>query len=312
MLIQTEPPFAPSFWFASICNLQCTHIRSTIRLLFSFPHLTLVLKLEHRQHSYQCRQIQSPLVMQSERIGTLTAGLAWGVPVDPAKLLAHLEVYVSMKPVILTLRLCVRFGRGPAAYIKNLPLEVLSVIEFLVLREPRRLGREKKRLQQHCYESTCHPSDHMTDEEQDDSLECCYADDSDLETHFEHMEMWAVESSECLERHVETSSIFHTCISQHTGCSHFNCFSSRFDNVSHRIDLHLSQDPLSVLGANHALGSQVEFWPRSCHTCQDKPGHAMHRGLLDNRQYQTSHYCTPCSSLCFCTRLPRTRWEQKY
>lgn len=83
-------------------------------------------------------------------------GVVWGLPVDPAKLGAHLEAYVDMKPTIDALRLCNRFGGGPEAYITHLPQELVSMIELELVRKLRihyyhsHWGNELRCLEQHC------------------------------------------------------------------------------------------------------------------------------------------------------------------
>ncbi|TKA64972.1 hypothetical protein B0A55_08592 [Friedmanniomyces simplex] len=65
---------------------------------------------------------------------TLKAGIAWATPVRPDELVAHLEAYTKVLPVIRTLRLAQRFGQGPRAYITKLPLEIEQAVEDLIIR----------------------------------------------------------------------------------------------------------------------------------------------------------------------------------
>jgi hypothetical protein len=81
------------------------------------------------------------------------------------KLGAHLEAYVETLPVITTLRLCNRFGKGT---ISKLPTELTDAIEHLVL-EPERercLISWSKELK--CWKRECNMfEDHFTPEEQE-------------------------------------------------------------------------------------------------------------------------------------------------
>lgn len=58
----------------------------------------------------------------------LEGRITWMQRVRPEVLGAHLEAYINLLPTITTLRLCNRFGQGEEAYIKRLPVELVSEI----------------------------------------------------------------------------------------------------------------------------------------------------------------------------------------
>ncbi|GAB1735134.1 hypothetical protein NU219Hw_g202t1 [Hortaea werneckii] len=98
--------------------------------------------------------------------GILSAGLAWAVPVRPDTLGAHLEAYAAGVPAITALRLCHRFGTGPAAHITRLPRELVLLIEDYVHAANWHLRSKPDcewRSSFACFESQCEPRKHEGD-----------------------------------------------------------------------------------------------------------------------------------------------------
>ncbi|KAI6896233.1 hypothetical protein KC318_g10666, partial [Hortaea werneckii] len=98
--------------------------------------------------------------------GFLDAGLAWAVPVRPDTLGAHLEAYAAGVPAITALRLCHRFGTGPAAHVTRLPRELVLLIEEYVHAANWHLRSKPDcewRSSFTCFESQCEPRKHEGD-----------------------------------------------------------------------------------------------------------------------------------------------------
>ncbi|KAI7164145.1 hypothetical protein KC349_g930 [Hortaea werneckii] len=98
--------------------------------------------------------------------GFLDAGLAWAVPVRPDTLGAHLEAYAAGVPAITALRLCHRFGTGPAANITRLPRELVFLIEEHVHAANWHLRSKPDcewRSSFTCFQARCEPRKHEGD-----------------------------------------------------------------------------------------------------------------------------------------------------
>ena len=67
----------------------------------------------------------------------IQAQFCWALPVKVEELGAHLEAYIELQPIFTTLRLCNRFGRGPNAAIAELPAELITYLEDILMREER-------------------------------------------------------------------------------------------------------------------------------------------------------------------------------
>ncbi|RMY14627.1 hypothetical protein D0868_01341 [Hortaea werneckii] len=96
----------------------------------------------------------------------LDAGLAWAVPVRPDTLGAHLEAYAAGIPAITALRLCHRFGTGPAAHITRLPRELVLLIEEYVHAANWHLRSRPDcewRSSFTCFQAWCEPRKHEGD-----------------------------------------------------------------------------------------------------------------------------------------------------
>lgn len=77
------------------------------------------------------------------------------VQVDVKKLGAHLEAYVNLLPAIETLRLGHRYGRGTTCMISELPAELITWIEDLLIAEERRRLLREWADDLRCYEQFC-------------------------------------------------------------------------------------------------------------------------------------------------------------
>lgn len=93
---------------------------------------------------------------------TTEAGLAWSLPVHPARLGAHIEAHVSAKLTIKTLLLCHGHGKGEKAHIKRLPRELLDlIIEHYM--QPIRLQKFREWDRDFaCFEGRCEIRDHFS------------------------------------------------------------------------------------------------------------------------------------------------------
>ncbi|KAF7195747.1 hypothetical protein HII31_02882, partial [Pseudocercospora fuligena] len=95
-------------------------------------------------------------------MATTTIDFAWAMPVDIVQLGAHLEAYDTVQPMINTLRLCNRFGRGDKAAITKLPVElVLRVEEYLMIEERVKLLNAWA-TDLRCWKGQCRPIEHMS------------------------------------------------------------------------------------------------------------------------------------------------------
>lgn len=88
-------------------------------------------------------------------------GIDWAIPVDPVALIAHLKVHTETKEIQQALRICHRYGKGPAAYIAKLPSELLdmiieSVLQPLRVRASRDLSRSYR-----CFQNICSLREHF-------------------------------------------------------------------------------------------------------------------------------------------------------
>ncbi|KAK5745374.1 hypothetical protein LTR17_001535 [Elasticomyces elasticus] len=95
---------------------------------------------------------------------TLTAGLAWALPVKPDDLLVTIDAYTTALPTIRALRKCNRYGQGPQAYVTKLPAEIVSAIESILFDKQLRQYNPQHmtwEVEFSCFESTCAPSDHF-------------------------------------------------------------------------------------------------------------------------------------------------------
>ncbi|KAK5706239.1 hypothetical protein LTR97_001226 [Elasticomyces elasticus] len=93
--------------------------------------------------------------------------LAWAVKVDPADLVAFIEIEAAFRPVTDTLRLCNVFGKGEHAHITRLPKELVDLIEEHLDKVGARSERRAHcRSLEECFSSFCsHWEKHMTDEQ---------------------------------------------------------------------------------------------------------------------------------------------------
>ncbi len=92
-------------------------------------------------------------------MSTTSAGLAWAIPVSPDLLGQALEAYDKFVPILNTLRLCHRYGKGTEVHITKLPVEILSAIEEIVYQDVQSRNSTWLENFKH-YEHRCEPSDH--------------------------------------------------------------------------------------------------------------------------------------------------------
>ena len=93
------------------------------------------------------------------------AGIAWAMPVRPDLLIDRLGDYERSLPVLHTLRLCHRFGKGPQVNITKLPNEILLSIEEDICEHDRCPFFNWPGPFAH-FESQCEPLDHHGDSEE--------------------------------------------------------------------------------------------------------------------------------------------------
>ncbi|KAI6794798.1 hypothetical protein KC363_g8421 [Hortaea werneckii] len=118
--------------------------------------------------------------------------VAWAVPVKVEVLGAHLEAYINLQPIINTLRMCHRFGKGDNVAVTRLPVELLSEVEeYLVARE-RRKTRKAWNADFRCFQLKCQKRDHFSEPELNDMAywHCENSEDEDEvdEIMWEHIE----------------------------------------------------------------------------------------------------------------------------
>ncbi|KAF2213916.1 hypothetical protein CERZMDRAFT_95943 [Cercospora zeae-maydis SCOH1-5] len=89
--------------------------------------------------------------------------VAWAVPVKIKQFGPHLEAYTSLQPVLNTLQLCNRFGRGPEAAITKLPTELVQHIQKYMLKEKQEELIPAWTRDFRCWQSLCAPIDHLSD-----------------------------------------------------------------------------------------------------------------------------------------------------
>ncbi|KAK3674999.1 hypothetical protein LTR78_004932 [Recurvomyces mirabilis] len=112
---------------------------------------------------------------------TLSAGLAWAVPVNPATLIDHAHAYLKVASRLHTLRLCHRFGKGDGVHIARLPIEIEQMIETCITQAQVRKGSMSLwdcGLDFECFQSECSPKQHCSEatpllESAEDGLEYC-------------------------------------------------------------------------------------------------------------------------------------------
>ncbi|KAI9876642.1 MAG: hypothetical protein M1830_006042 [Pleopsidium flavum] len=135
-----------------------------------------------------------------------TTTLAWGMPVKADILGAHLAAYLECKPVVQTLRLCHRFGKGPQAFITNLPLEIVDLVEGMLFDESRKTHRMEWGKEFRCYEDMCAPVEHYTEDRleelrQDMALSGCDCGGECLDGHEERFDEMLGDLEERYEVH---------------------------------------------------------------------------------------------------------------
>lgn len=91
--------------------------------------------------------------------------VAWGMPVAFIELTASLKAYVRSLPIITTLKLCAKRGRGPDVYINRLAPEIVSIIEAFLVESLCIEIQASLLLDYQCVLGTCELADHF-DEEQ--------------------------------------------------------------------------------------------------------------------------------------------------
>ncbi|SMY19267.1 unnamed protein product [Zymoseptoria tritici ST99CH_1A5] len=96
---------------------------------------------------------------------TSTVEQAWALPVDIARLGAHLEAYAetTLRSTIDTLRLCNRFGQGDEG-ITTLPNELVEHVEQYLMEDERADQRQLWEWEQACGEGRCEPIEHADDD----------------------------------------------------------------------------------------------------------------------------------------------------
>jgi hypothetical protein len=93
----------------------------------------------------------------------IRAGLTWAIPIDITVFGPHLQAYLTLKPLLTSIRLCHRFGQGPEAHITKLPIELFDeIIEYLISFERSRIALDGQwKYLFRCFESRCSPTDHF-------------------------------------------------------------------------------------------------------------------------------------------------------
>lgn len=87
--------------------------------------------------------------------------LTYAVPVKVELLGAHLEAHLKTWPTIEILRLCNRFGKGPATAVQRLPVELLQHIESFLVADARAEVAPEWQTDFQCFEQTCRDIDHL-------------------------------------------------------------------------------------------------------------------------------------------------------
>lgn len=82
--------------------------------------------------------------------------------VKPDILGSRLEAYINALDTVTTLRLCHRFGKGPQATISTLPVELVHLIEYQILREEQSATLESWQKDFKCFKQQCQPIDHFS------------------------------------------------------------------------------------------------------------------------------------------------------
>lgn len=107
-------------------------------------------------------------------------GLAWAVPVRADLLGARLAARYELRPIINTLRLCQRFGKGVNAHINRLPNEIIDTIEKHLFPGIEEELEEEWRQKYSCVVDECVPTDHCDpDEAEDIWVDGCISPDLD-------------------------------------------------------------------------------------------------------------------------------------
>ena len=84
------------------------------------------------------------------------------MPVRPDKLGSRLEAFQRALPVLNTLRLCHRFGKGPDVHLTKLPSEIEQIIESFVFKaECEHYTYYNWERELACFECRCEPADHI-------------------------------------------------------------------------------------------------------------------------------------------------------
>ena len=102
------------------------------------------------------------------------------IPVEVDVLGAHLQAYADLQPVLTTLRLCNRFGKGDHAVVSQLPVELINTIEGYLIDNARFRLRQDWSESFMCWKNSCSPSDHLTSEARVDGYRSLFDGYEDL------------------------------------------------------------------------------------------------------------------------------------
>ncbi|KAK5113325.1 hypothetical protein LTR85_010942 [Meristemomyces frigidus] len=111
--------------------------------------------------------------------------LAWVTRVKVEVLGGHLQAYINLQPTLTTLRLCNRFGKGDMAFIARLPVELVTQVEDILMRQERTETWKAWTEDYRCFQALCTPTDHSETEELEEIYREIFVDefvDSDHET----------------------------------------------------------------------------------------------------------------------------------
>jgi hypothetical protein len=143
---------------------------------------------------------------------TLDVTFTWALPVNAAKLTAHMQAYLDTLPALNTLRACNRFGKGPQCYISKLPVELVQSIAQYRILEVREEKHEECISLMRCCEDTCTIYDHHSEEKlldiYYDFMECAStcSDDFDENPGMEVLSEWAAECNLDQSQHYDNMS----------------------------------------------------------------------------------------------------------
>ena len=179
---------------------------------------------------------------------------------------AHLEAYIATLPMIITLRLCNRFGTGDDCHVNRLPIELVKLIEEYIVGPERKMALLTWSQQKKCNEKKCKVFDHYS------------ATKEELFQRYHEL----IGSCRCEEKG--------TCgVNHHRACGHRLCADAKAELPGRGFEVFRKLSSLGILPAwSELCQSQQEEWQKRVGTIEKggsySPREHFEDGFFDKQQ----------------------------